>query len=263
MRLYLNALEATREIERDMGEMGIRVHPATMQDKDVADDPDYDTLEVRGYGFQLQSQPGHQIWNPGSQYDIIDYLFNKDSDKREVVAYIDQEHLDRTGGVAMNPGNAYLRRPGIWDEFLHDGKFHYTYSERIGPQLPRVIDELRVRSDTRQAIINIHSNICPTGITGPGGTALVDQSNDLLNMGGSGRVPCSMYYQLMVREGKVDLIYTMRSCDFLTHFPIDFMLALKMQTHVANLLGRETGLFTYFTGSMHAYAKDIKDRDIF
>jgi thymidylate synthase len=67
----------------------------------------------------------------------------------------------------------------------------------------------------------------------------------------------------MIREGKVDMIYTMRSCDFLTHFAIDVALALMMQNYVANTLERPTGRFTHFIGSLHSYAKDMKAREIF
>jgi len=55
----------------------------------------------------------------------------------------------------------------------------------------------------------------------------------------------------------------MRSCDFLVHFPVDLMLAMRLQTWFAKLLDLNVGLFTYFTGSLHAYHKEIKDRGIF
>ena len=132
-----------------------------------------------------------------------------------------------------------------------------SYSERMAPQLLRVVDELRARPDTRQAIIDIHSNICPVEAEQVTGSA------DLSNMGGKARIPCSLYYQVMIRERRVDLVYAMRSCDFLVHFPVDLMLAMRLQTWFAKLLDLNVGLFTYFTGSLHAYHKEIKDRGIF
>jgi thymidylate synthase len=72
-----------------------------------------------------------------------------------------------------------------------------------------------------------------------------------------------MYYQILVRVSKVDLVYTMRSCDFLTHFPVDIFLALLLQDWFANKLNLATGIFTYFVGSLHAYQKDMKLRGIF
>jgi thymidylate synthase len=122
---------------------------------------------------------------------------------------------------------------------------------------------LEVHPDTRQAIINIHSNICPTfGVKGAA-ISPVFGSADLENTGGLGRIPCSMYYQFIRRNNALNLIYTMRSCDFLVHYPIDLMLALRAQTHVAQILGIKPGAFTHFIGSLHAYQKDMSKRGIF
>jgi len=127
MRIYTNPFEAVREVERDLFEMGIEVHPQTMQDKNVADDPDYKTLEVRGYGFKVVDWR----WNFDDEEKVIMYLFKNQT---PVLHYLRAEFLDRISGNAFNPGNSYQDRKDIWDEFLHDGKFAYTYSERISPQ---------------------------------------------------------------------------------------------------------------------------------
>jgi thymidylate synthase len=268
MRIYANPLEAAREVERDLWEMGLDVHPQTMQDKNVAKDPDYLTKEVQAYGFKIH---GWQWDAPGEAVFVNYVLTGKNDgpaeDYSEVMKYIEQEHDDRTSGMAMNPGNSYKLRPKVWDQFLKDGHFAYTYSERMTPQLLRILQELEERPETRQGIINLHSNICPTmGMTRVTTGSLhhvVQRSADMMNMGGGGRIPCSMYYQVMLRNGKVDLIYTMRSCDFLTHFPVDIALALRLQSWFAEHLKKPTGDFTYFTGSLHAYAKDMKHRGIF
>ena len=43
MRIYINADEMIEETKRDLAEMGIVVRPATMQDKYVKGNPDYET----------------------------------------------------------------------------------------------------------------------------------------------------------------------------------------------------------------------------
>lgn len=256
MRIYINPLEAFKEVERDLWEMGIDVHPQTMQDKDVGNNPDYATKEVRAYGFHLVDW----IWNQQEETDSVGYIFRTydrtEDPTTQILKYIQVEFEDRVSGRAMNPGNSYQTRKDIWNEFLHDGKFAYTYSERIAPQLHRILNELEERPETRQAIINIHSNILPLR------SGVVD-SIDLTNIGGSSRIPCSMYYQIIRRQDKLDLIYTMRSCDFLVHFPVDIMLALRLQLWFAEKLGIAPGTFTYFTGSLHAYQKDMSIRGIF
>lgn len=258
MRIYTDPVQAIRETERDLWEMGIDVHPQTMQDKDVGQDDDYKTKELQAYGFQLS---GVEATETVIQR-MAQYLYGIDTPEfHNVYSYILAEFRDRTENVQRNPGNAYKLRQGIWDEFLHNGKFAYTYSERIAPQLEKIITELTLRPDTRQGIINIHTNICPLDAV-PEGDVVIP-SADWHNMGGSGRIPCSMYYQIICRKDRVDFIYTMRSCDFLTHFTVDIVLALMMQDYVATRLGLDHGTFTYFTGSLHAYQKDMKARGIF
>lgn len=264
MRIYNTLLSAFREVERDLWEMGIKVHPQTMQNKQIAQDDDFMTKEVRGYGFKLSNF----VLNEQSIGEAIRYVVRDVYDSflkiDHIFAYIEAEFLDRVSGVPMNPGNSYDKRPEVWGDFLVDDQFHYTYSERIAPQLNRILMELRDRPSTRQAIINVHSNIKPSiTLDNYTNTRIVSASADMYWMGGVGRIPCSMYYQFMIREGKLDMIYTMRSCDYITHFSIDVVLALKIQAWFAEKLGIEVGSFTYFTGSLHAYHKDLKNRGIF
>ena len=252
MRIYTDPYEAVRETERVLYEMGIDIHPQTMQDKDVRDDPNYLTKEIRGYGFKITDWD----WDEATIKQMLACYYDKE-EARRVLAYICTEFQDRVAGRPLNPGNSYLTRTDVWDEFLHDDQFAYTYSERMTPQLNIILEELKANTESRQAIINIHSNICPMGHN------MVIDSTDLANRGAGGRVPCSMYYQIMVRESKVDLIYTMRSCDFLTHFPVDISIALLLQSWFAHKLKLAIGTFTYFAGSMHAYKKDLGKRGIF
>jgi hypothetical protein len=269
MRIFNTLSAAGREIERDIFEMGIDVHPQTMQDKLVANDAAYNTKELQAYGFKLHNHTP----DTGDMAKFVSIVMTGDREGKPtgrtdaVCDYITREHQDRICGIPMNPGRSYVARKGIWEEFLHDGLFAYTYSERMTPQVMRILQELTDKPDTRQAIINIHSNIAPTlGMTRLGTGALyhvVQRSADMMNMGGTGRIPCSMYYQVMIRNSKVDLIYTMRSCDFLTHFAVDISLAVLLQKWFAENLGKPIGNFTYFTGSLHAYAKDLAERGIF
>jgi len=261
MRIYQTPFEAMKETERELFEMGISVHPQSMQDKNIKDNPDYLTKEIRGYAFKIVDW----TWNIKHIKKALHHFFEEKTD--DVLTYVLAEFRERVCGKASNPGTAYLHRKDLWEEFLHNGRFAYTYSERITPQLQIILEELRTNPESRQAIINIHSNICPesyTNSTSPKHPNYVVQpSKDLSNQGGGGRLPCSIYYQIMIREEKVDLIYTMRSCDFLIHFPVDISLALLLQDWFSDSLSLATGTFTYFTGSLHAYQKDIAEREIF
>lgn len=265
MRIYTSPELAFNETIRDVAEMGIECHPATMQDKNVAGDEGYATKELVGYGFQVHGWG----WSP-SQERASAEIFWKDEKLDTVINYIDQEYQDRLACKSMNPGNAWAKRKEIWEEFIHPGLilhkggerkpgFHYTYAERFAVQIPVILERLQRDPDTRQAVITMHSNINTDdrGRVDDSSDPRVYPSQDLENIGGVGRIPCSMYYQFIRRGDSVNLIYTMRSCDLFTHFPIDVLIALRLQNWMADRLGCDVGTFTYFAGSLHAYHKDI------
>lgn len=222
-RIYETMKEAINEIERDIMEMGIVVHPHTMQNKFVKDNDDYSTLEVQNYSFTI--------------------LDTKDKDDQvDNIKWCLAEFAERITPNAPNPGEAWKLRKEVWSEFLdEDGKFDYTYSERINAyeQLERVITELKENPDTRQAIIHLHFPA------------------DVLRMRQL-RVPCSMYYQLMVRRGKLDIIYNMRSSDFDTHFKNDIWHAAELRDYIAKNIDIEPGLFHMNVGSLHRYKNYTK-----
>lgn len=271
MRIYLNPFEAVKEVERDLWEMGIEVLPRSMQDKVIENDDDYATKEIRGYGYRIMEWPFNM--DDGFIAAMFIHIFDHgknlppyESEAFKCLEYIKQEIIERTSGQGANPGNAYIHRQNIWDEFLHNGKFAYTYAERMAWQVDRIYQLLTEDPDSRQAIINIHSYICPFDPVTKDEESYQSQvfpSADFDHIGGKARIPCSMYYQLLRRKEKLDLIYTMRSCDLLTHFPIDMALALMLQKYYADRLGIEVGTFTHFIGSLHAYRKDMKVRGIF
>ena len=219
-RIFENMTEAVNEIERDIVEMGIMVHPHTMQNKDVKDDENYDTMEVQNYSFTILSL----------------------KDKNEVVGkclewcYAEfNERLDNDI-TFKNPGTAWKLRPEVWTEFLVKGKMDYTYSERMNywNQIQQVIKELKYNPDSRQCLIHVNFPIdC--------------------NWWAIKRIPCSVYYQLMIRRGKLDIIYNMRSSDFATHFKNDIWLADELRNHIAKQLDIKPGLLHMNVGSLHIY----------
>jgi thymidylate synthase len=219
-----------REVERDLFEMGIRVQSDTMQDKDVHDNKDFETVELQAYPYMLTS------WNDVN--DMVNYIGN--------LYWVKAEFMDRVDSKYLNPGNAYKVNESLWNEYLRDDQFAYTYNERIREQLPQLIRELKKRPNSRQAIVTMY-----------------DRHQDMNNWGGKDRVPCSMYYQFYIRKGKLNMIYTMRSCDFLNHFTHDVWLALRLLEWVANAIHMESGVFTHMLGSLHAYQKDLKARGIY
>jgi thymidylate synthase len=225
MRIYDNFIEAFSEIARDLKEMGVNHHTETMQDKDISEDPSFDTLELQNYIYTVIT-PRFSDLDPIQPWALAEW----------------EERLSGIEGNAINPGIAWELRRDIWEEFLRDGKFDYTYSERFSRhlQVERIINRLREDSGSRQLYV-----------------AMWTQS-DAVNLGKK-RNPCSIGWLFQFRGGKLNMKYTMRSCDWATHFQNDVYLAMKLQHHVAHSAGMEPGHFCQDMGSLHVYKKDVAD----
>lgn len=227
MRNYANCIEAVKEIERDLAEMGTLVHAGGYQDI-VSEDEDYATLELVAYNYT--------ILNIGDRDQMLKYL-----DLPKEYAIIEFADRMRAG---LNPGSSWKLRKDVWDQFRDEnGRFAYTYSERLHEkdQLDDTINLLKAFPGTRQGVITIYNNW-----------------QDVPARGGLERVPCSMYYHFFIRDSKLVLIYNMRSCDFKTHFGYDVWLATELQQHVARQVHYQTGPFIHQIGSLHMFRKDAE-----
>lgn len=229
MRVYSDCYELMSEILREVYEMGHIVHPNSMQNKDVKGNDDFSAKEIINYSYCLTS-----LSKP-------EYLFIMDPEAKK---WANAEFLERVSTKSIrpiNPGKAWELRKGIWEQFLNDeGKFDYTYNERIDPsvKLPLIVNELKANPDSRQCVLSIWD------------------SDDLYFIGGERRVPCSIYYHFLIRSGSLHIIYNQRSADVVTHFGNDVYLASQLQAYVAYLVGVKVGNLFHNITSLHSYKKD-------
>lgn len=221
MRFYRNWAEADNEIRRDLKELGIKVHPQTMQDKWVADDPDYETCEIDDYTYRVLDPNPMTGLKPNQPW-------------------ADTEFEERVSGLPLNPGEAWAQRAEVWAEYLHYGVFAYTYAERMAFQLKALIEELKKHKESRQLYL-----------------AIWNPREDMGQLGGQSRVPCSLGYHFRFRQGQLSLTYLQRSCDFVTHFQNDVYLASRLLYYVASEAGVPVGYLSHWVGSLHVYAQDV------
>lgn len=226
MRIYVDWPECYEEVKRDLAEMGILVKPKTMQDKVIENNEAYETMELQNYSYSLLNAKSNAI-------------------TRVVQPWADAEFEERINPAGnINPGEAWKLREDVWTEYLHDGKMAYTYNERImfNNQLNKIIKRLKEDRDSRQLWLSIWN-----------------PAIDPDKLGGVSRVPCSLGYNFQFRDGKLNMHYVMRSCDFNTHFINDVYLAIKLLEYVAKECGMEVGSFTHTMFSLHVYRKDISN----
>lgn len=224
MRFFKDFIQMQSEVVRDLAELSVRVHTMTYQDKYIGDDESMATREAQDMIYRVTS-PDLADLDPSQPWADAEF------DER-TQAY-------REGGKGLNPGEAWKLRPEVWTEFLEsDGRFSYTYSERLAETLEMVIEELRQRNMSRQLFIPIW------------------QPEDAYKLADR-RVPCSLGYWLNYRQEQLNITYLQRSSDFFTHFTNDVYLARKLQEFIAAEVGLEPGHFTHWLGSIHVFEKDV------
>lgn len=233
MRIYQNAYELMSEMARDLWEMGKIVKPKTYQNKVIEGDESMYTRELVCEQYCLMGLPDPHLLFLHSQCR----------------SWAEAELFERINGNAqVNPGKAWKMRKDMWEQFLTaEGKFDYTYPERLhrivdedgNDNLDAIIALLKNDPDTRKAVLSIY-----------------DGHIDASYYDGSHRIPCSMYYDFLIREGKLNIVYHQRSSDYVQHFGDDVFLAWRLMEYVAKEVGVEPGYLYHTIDSLHAYKKD-------
>lgn len=235
MRIYSNSFELMSEMGRELNSYGQTVKPKTYQNKVIEGNEDFITKELICQQYCLTSL-GDPVW-------LFVFSHSKEWADAEFQERISWDK-DR---YPWNPGEAWKLRKDLWEQFLNkDGEFDYTYSERIYPVLSKVISLLKGDNDTRKAIIPIFGGVGKC---------------DTMYYDGSRRIPCSMYYDFLIRQnGKgekvLHICYHQRSSDFIIHFGNDVYLAWRLMEYVAKEVGVKSGYLYHTIDSLHAYKKD-------
>jgi thymidylate synthase len=223
MRFYTNFSEAFNELKRELKEMGINIHTKSVQNKDITDNPEFDSKEITNYMYTV------------TQPNCDDIPLNNE-------AWCEAEFGERTSRKDLNPGTAWLLRKNYWEQFLKsDGTFDYAYPQRMKFTLPRVINLLKKDNQTRRAFLPIFDSV----------RDCVDNLE--------ARIPCSLGYWFVYRQSQLHITYLQRSSDFSEHFNNDVWLANKLKDYVAEKAGLEPGHFIHWLGSLHIFAKDVKN----
>lgn len=230
MRIYSNSFELMSELGRELNSYGQTVKPKTYQNKRIEGNEDFITKELICQQYCLTSL-GDPVW-------LFVFSHSKEWADAEF-----QERIDTSD--IINPGKAWELRKDLWEQFLVNGKFDYTYNERM-VILPYTIQLLKSDSDTRKAVLPIFN--------GKG-------EDDTLYYHGNKRIPCSMYYDFLIRQnGKgekvLHICYHQRSSDFAQHFGNDIYLAWRLMEYVAKEVGVKPGYLYHTIDSLHIYKKD-------
>lgn len=231
MRIYSNAYELMSETGRNLWEMGSEVKPKTYQNQIIEDNDDFVTKELICEQYCL------------THLDDANWLFIHTNSQEWAHAELEE----RLKPYPINPGTAWKLRNDVWEQFLVDGVFDYTYNERIYYVIEPLIELLIEDHDTRKAVLPIFNSDT--------------KDKDTNYYDGSKRIPCSMYYDFLIRknangEEQLNICYHQRSSDFITHFGNDVYLAWFTMVYIANRVKVKPGYLYHTIDSLHSYKKD-------
>lgn len=242
MRIYSNAHDLMSEMGRELTSYGKIVKPKTYQNKVIEGDDQFITKEIICQQYCLTSLPDKE------------WLFAYTKTYDWAVA----EFSERIDPTMVNPGDAYLENPLMWSQFLReDGKFDYTYSERLNRLVNSPVPNGSVFTTNLEAIISLLEHDPDTRKA----VLPIFDSEDTNHYDGSARIPCSVYYDFLIRENakgekQLNLCYHQRSSDFCMHFGDDVYLAWRLMEYVAYNLQIKPGYLYHTIDSLHTYKKD-------
>lgn len=168
--------------------------------------------------------------------------------------WADIHFQERVGGVPLNPPPSHK----LWlkgnEKFMSGEKFSHSYPERFWSHgipghygiryqigdFDDLISLLRAQPDTRQAYLPIWF------------------PEDLVAANDGERVPCTLGYHFIVRNGRLDVFYPMRSCDVLRHMHNDLYMANLLAIEVIDRAGLdcELGDLHFHVTSLHCFKDD-------
>lgn len=248
-----------------------------------------DFLEARSYLARrlLNTTPAnHGKWqkldisksSAHATYELLNTTFWYEMPKSEEAAQVliepdlpwaEAHFQERIGGRPINPGVEHTNWPyhaGQVELHQHGGKYDHNYMERMWPT------DLKLETDLEYQVTNGNRF---TGYRFPVGDlddviALLESDpgtrqaylpiwfpEDTGSTAGQ-RVPCSLGYHFILRDGVLHCQYNLRSCEIYRHFTNDIYMATRLAQHVAESLSFDVSLgqLTTHIVSLHGFVGD-------
>lgn len=277
MEKYGNFENAIADIHYAFKHESYKVHTEKWQGMDISNKPEAETHELLNYNFcvDLDGQEDLQFFR---------------EDIKPNLPWADDHFLERVCGEPINPGEQWAKWP--WGNSAnsfrakHDGQhgkagqFNHNYMERYWPKhagqtpdgsyasrtpaspwkdrnvgirydygdLRDIINQLNNEPQTRQAYFPIFF---------PEDTGAVH----------GGRVPCSLGYHFIYRNGVLHINYYLRSCEVYRHFRDDCYLTVRLLLYVLDELRKLDdkwknvipGTYSMYITSFHCFVNDMRN----
>lgn len=270
----------------------VEVHTARWQGQDISKRPDMVSYELLNWhcnvGMDFLTQVGDVggFWsNPVVLLELADII-------EPNLPWADDHFEERVGGEPLNPGVQWANWP--WadsaDKHRTDQRFNHTYPERLWPRYAGMTPggRLETQGDLRKfpTLAQVPPSILPLrGIRHYYGdlgdlVQLLAHEPDTrqawiplffpedTGVGDGGRKPCTLGYQIIVRNKQASIFYPLRSCDFMRHFRDDIYLAIRLLLWVIDRCRDINpafwddvvpGYYSMHCTSLHVFANDYRE----
>lgn len=234
-------------------------------------------------GIDVSTKPEmtmHVVYNHSLQFpmktDELDY-------HRRIIKpnlpWADDHFEERVGGEPLNPGREWEHWPYAKsaDTFRDDnGQFNHNYMERYWPKYAGMtdkgedIDEYMERLVPHKGIRYDYgdlSDVVDLLLREPGTRQAYLPVWFPEDTGShEGRRPCTLGYLFQLEKRKLNVVYYIRSCDFIRHFRDDVYLTVRLCLWVLNMLRMQDpswkevvpGEFVMHIANLHIFRNDRK-----
>jgi hypothetical protein len=251
---------------------------------------DYSFRYLLNTGKTVEAKKWQGVEAPAPMFETMDLAFrvpmpdcphDARRDIKPNLAWAEAHFQERIGGLPLNPPPSHQFWPFGQknnEAFTSDDLFDHTYPERFWPKYAgKITDDNADRNEFVLRRSNPRKGIrFEYGDLNDVIQQIVDDPNtrqaylpiffpeDTGAKGGKGRIPCTLGYHFMLREGFLHVGYTMRSCDAFRHFRDDLYMATRLAHHVADSLSHKgitvykVGMIKFIAYSYHIFESEIK-----
>lgn len=222
------------------------------------------TYELRGVSLEFPINSSPETW---------------EETVRPNMPWAEMHFQERVSGEPLNPPPSHEHWPFARKDneaFRKNDQFSHTYPERFWPRFANI--EGTIRHSERQVFVPHVGLRFEYGDLGDLVKLLLDRPGtrqaylpvwfpeDLAACQKEERVPCSLGYHFILRNGRLHCTYYMRSCDFVRHFTDDVYMAGRltqwicdqMQENDVAMHGLQPGDLTMHVVSMHIFKPDMQ-----
>jgi len=214
------------------------------------------------YGQTVKSEDWQGKDNPPEFLELIQvsgdcYMMHSldkaAKDINPLLPWANQHFEERIQGFATNPDPSHVNwLKGNENYKMNEEKFSHTYSERLWPKdlytgirfavgdLSTAVELLKTKPSTRQLVVPMYMH------------------EDLTASLEGERVPCSLSWNFILRQGLLHCTYTMRSTDAVRHLHNDLYFANLLTLYLIEQSGikAKPGNLSFTSTNLHCFEND-------